>query len=438
MKKKNYKILIVDDNIGLSEGLKRELSTNDFCVETIDNGIDAIARIKKKDIHLAFIDLQLPDMSGIDIVKSIDTEITNVVIITAFATIKTAIDAMKLGAADYIQKPFDYGEIVNIADRFFNKHSLINDDNHYIENKGNIIIASDEMKEIEEIVNKIKDQNISILLLGESGTGKEIMARLIHKIGNRKESPFIGINCNAIPKDLLESELFGCEKGTFSDTAKQKIGKFESAKDGIIFLDEIGDMNYPLQSKILRVLEEKTFERLGGTAQIPFKARIIASTNHNLKDLIKQKKFREDLYYRLNGIKIEIPPLRNRKDDIEPLIFNFINSFKNMYKKTNITISSEAIRFLKCYSWPGNIRELRNVVESAVLLANNGKILFPEDFYVETEENYKDSIVFENEKKAILDALQENKFNKTLTAKSLKISRKSLYDKMKRYSIIYK
>ena len=369
---------------------------------------------------------------------SIDTEITNVVIITAFATIKTAIDAMKLGAADYIQKPFDYGEIVNIADRFFNKHSLINDDNHYIENKGNIIIASDEMKEIEEIVNKIKDQNISILLLGESGTGKEIIARLIHKIGNRKESPFIGINCSAIPKDLLESELFGCEKGTFSNTAKQKIGKFESAKDGIIFLDEIGDMNYPLQSKILRVLEEKTFEKLGGTTQIPFKARIIASTNHNLKDLIKQKKFREDLYYRLNGIKIEIPPLRNRKDDIEPLIFNFINSFKNMYKKTNITISSEAIRFLKCYSWPGNIRELRNVVESAVLLANNGKILFPEDFYVETEENYKDSIVFENEKKAILDALQENKFNKTLTAKSLKISRKSLYDKMKRYSIIYK
>jgi len=435
MEKRDYKILIVDDEIGIREGLKKTLSLEGFYVESEDNGKSAVKLLKRKVFNLAFIDLHLPDITGVDVIDQIDSEQTEIIIITAYATVETAVQAMKKGASDYIRKPFDISEAKDLVNKYYLKYTTSKNLNISKKINGPIILKSNDMTEIYGIIDKIKDSTISVLILGESGTGKEMIARLIHSEGNRKRKPFIGINCAAIPADLLESELFGFEKGSFSGASKNKKGKFELAEDGIIFLDEIGDMTYVLQSKILRVLEERNFERVGGISPIPLKARIIASTNIKIMEAIEKERFRSDLYYRLNGAKICIPSLKERTEDIEQLVYSFIEHFNALYGK-KVSISQEGLSYLKKKCWPGNIRELKSVIEYAVLLSESDTVFFSKDFPLDNEKNDGSHSLFKIEKEKILKALDDNGFNRSLTAKTLSISRKTLYNKMKKHSLI--
>jgi len=436
MNKNTFNILLVDDEEGLLIGLKKILELRGFYVLTALTGKKAVEILKKNEIDLAFIDLKLGDTDGIEVVRAVQPTTTPIVIMTAFASVETAVRSMKIGVTDYIQKPFNNDDILSIADRFFQKkdhqHQTIKMDSKKL---GRLVFKSKKVLEVFDTVEKIKDCDIPILLLGESGTGKEVFARLIHELGKRKRQPFVGINCSAIPGELLESELFGHEKGSFSGALTLKPGKFEIAEDGTLFLDEIGDMEYKLQSKLLRVLEEKSFEHIGGITPIEFKARVIASTNRDLKQMVIDKEFRSDLYFRLRGLEILLPPLRERREDLDTLIHHFMQLYTENHNK-NVSISSEAIRFIKNYSWPGNIRELKNVIESAVLLAEDDSLLLPKHFNIE-DENANDEekrIINELEKKYILKTLEKNQFNRTLAAQDLKISRKTLYNKIKKYT----
>ncbi len=432
MSKNQYTILIADDEPGMREGLETALSLEGYTVETAVNGQSAAERIENGGIDLAFIDLKMPDIDGCEVAKRIftgGTAETVIVIMTAFATVDTAVNAMKIGVADYIKKPFDNEDILSIANRFFQKK-------HYTEpdDQAEFLFINKNMKELIETIDKVKNCKIPVLLLGESGTGKEICAKLIHEACSTAEHPFVGINCSAIPPQLMESELFGHEKGAFSDAVAAKPGKFEAAGEGTLFLDEIGDMDINLQAKLLRVLEEKSFERIGSVTPVKFNARIVASTNRNLQDFIARQKFRSDLYFRLKGIELTIPPLRERKDEIGPLINLFIGRFSKSYAKQDITISAEAVRKLKAYNWPGNIRELKNAVESAVILNDSGTVFLPRHFRLETEHT-PNPILQEKERDNIIEVLEKNQFSRTLAAKELKISRKTLYNKMKKYLI---
>lgn len=438
MKKADYTILIADDEPGMREGLETTLSLEGYRVETAVNGLSASERIEQGGIDLGFIDLKMPDIDGCEVAKRIftgGTAETVIVIMTAYATVDTAVNAMKLGVADYIKKPFDNEDIISIADRFFQKkHFSDTEQEADAVYQNTYLFINKKMKELASTIEKVKNCKIPILLLGESGTGKEILAKLIHESCSTAEHPFVGINCSAIPPQLMESELFGHEKGAFSDAVSAKPGKFEAAGEGTLFLDEIGDMDVNLQTKLLRVLEEKNFERIGSVTPLSFKARIVASTNRNLQEFIEEKKFRSDLYFRLKGIELTIPPLRERKDEIGPLINHFITIFSKSYAKQNITVSAEAVRKLKEYSWPGNIRELKNSVESAVILNDNGTVLLPQHFRLETE-GAPNPILEKKERDTIIEVLEKNQFSRTLAAKELKISRKTLYNKMKKYLI---
>jgi len=434
--KSNFRILIVDDEIGMSEGMKKVLNLEGFTVNTTESGLEAVKLIQSGLYKLVFVDLKLPDIDGVEVVRRINTENVIVVIITAFATVETAVTAMKCGAADYIKKPFDISDIIGISERFYLKTMLKRPEGIEKGDEYKIVYKSGVMEEIIEKVRKIKDWDMPVLILGESGTGKEIIARMIHSSGKRSLEPFVAVNCAAIPHDLLESELFGHEKGAFTGALQRKPGRFELARGGVLFLDEIGDMNISLQSKLLRAIESRVFEPVGSVKPVEFHARIIASTNQNLSELIRKKRFREDLYHRLNGVKIIIPPLRERQDDIAPLIDYFKAKFETMYRKEKINISTEAMRNLKNYGWSGNVRELKNVIESAILLSGSKSILFPEDFSIDFPLGDDFSSELDNrEKKNILEALSSNQFNRSLAAKALKISRKTLYNKMKKYSL---
>jgi DNA-binding NtrC family response regulator len=433
--KDSFNILVADDEQGMREGIAKALSLKGYPVDIEECGLKAVEKLRSGRFRLAFVDLRLPDLDGVEIVKRIDTSRVKVVIITAYATIETAVCAMKMGAADYIRKPFDNKDIVEIADRFFGRTTTAGGDRASEAGELQLVYRDRKMAEVVSVIDKIKDKDIPVLIVGESGTGKELVARMIHSRGARSGSPYVGINCAAIPCELLESELFGFEKGSFSGAVQAKPGKFEIAGSGFVFLDEIGDMGLQLQAKLLRVLEEKSFERLGGIASIPLKARVVASTNQDLKEKIRHNDFREDLYYRLNGIKIELPPLRQRLEDIEPLAQHFKDLYTRLYKRERVELPSETIRYLKSYSWPGNVRELKHVIESALVLCGAKKVLLPGDLGLDRDAVGSLSMVGEVERKAILEALSRNSFNRSLAAKALKISRKTLYNKMKKYSI---
>jgi two-component system response regulator AtoC len=434
MNKNEFKILVVDDEEGMREGLEKALLLEGFFVQTAANAAEALKKLGKGGFNLAFIDYKLPDLDGIEIIKRSETDSLNIIVITAFASIENAITAMKLGASDYLIKPFSNEEIIEIACKYYKQKSMIGEENHDY-SKDIFIYTSQSMKSVVDNVKLIASSPIPVLIEGESGTGKEMIARLIYGEGGFEGKPFIGINCAAIPSELLESELFGYEKGSFSGAHQTKIGKFESAGDGIVFLDEIGDMSIDLQAKLLRVLEEKSFERIGGLKTIPFQARVISSTNIDLRDHIKKGVFRSDLYFRLKGIQLHIPALRERGKDIEVLAHHFLDHFRTKYQKGTLEFSVEALRKLKRHSWPGNVRELKHVVESAVLLAGSKNRILPEDLPIESGIESNRISIQELERASIMNALVENHFNRSLAAKSLQISRKTLYSKMKRYSI---
>ncbi len=432
LSRRGFSLLIVDDEEGMRLGLEKALSLEGYRAASAATGAEARAKGKTERFDCAFVDLKLPDASGTDLLADLKAAGTAVVIITAFATVDTAVRAMKLGAVDYLQKPFDNQDIVALADRL-----CLGTPGEPPEAPGQdgLVAVSPALKHIVETLRKVMDSEIPLLLQGESGTGKEMLARFVHEKSTRRNRPFVAINCAAIPPELLESELFGHEKGAYTGAHAAAMGKFEAAGAGTIFLDEIGEMGLHLQTKLLRALEERTFEPVGSTRAVPLSARIIASTNSDLSAMVREKKFRLDLYYRLKGLAVTIPPLRERREDIEPLLSLFLDRYRRRYNKPGVEISREAVRFLRSYQWLGNVRELKNAVESAVLLSDQNRPLLPQDFLLEGGSDASLPELWQQERDAIIDVLKRTGYNRSAASRELGMSRRTLYNKMKRYAI---
>jgi len=436
LNRRGFSLLVVDDEEGMRVGLEKALSLEGYRVSSAATGAEARRRARQERFDCAFVDLKLPDLSGTDLLSDLKQSGTAVVIITAFASVDTAVHAMKLGAVDYLQKPFDNHDIVALADRLCLGARDPGRAGEPAENSDGLVCASPAMKRIVETLRKVLDSEIPLLLQGESGTGKEMLARFVHEKGPRASRPFVAINCAAIPHELLESELFGHEKGAFTGAHAAAVGKFEAAGAGTIFLDEIGEMGAPLQTKLLRALEQRVFEPVGSTRAVPLSARIIASTNADLPALVREKTFRLDLYYRLKGVAVTIPPLRDRREDIEPLLSLFLELFRRRYNKPRVEISREAVRFLRSYRWLGNVRELKNAVESAVLLSDQERPLLAQDFPLEgTSPDTALPELWQQEREAIIEVLKRTGYNRSVASRELGMSRKTLYNKMKRYAI---
>lgn len=450
------KILIIDDDSGLRKSLSAFLSKNGYNVKTAPGGKAGLKIIKNEKIDLVLLDIRMPEMDGITTLKKIKelNKTLNIIIITGFGSIETAVEAMKNGAIDYVKKPFNLKNLLEKINTALKVNYLIIKDYQSSPESGlrysfqNIIGKSEKMQQIYQMIEKIADKNVTVLITGASGVGKEMVSRAIHNTSPRKENPFIKVNCAALPQPLLESELFGHEKGAFTGAVKQKKGMFELADKGTILLDEIGDMSLVTQAKILRVLQEHKFQRVGGEKTIEVDVRIIASTNVNLQDAIKSDKFREDLYYRLNVVRINVPPLKNRREDIALLTNAFIKAYNEKHDKKIKGVSPGAMRLLMTYDWPGNVRELRNICEQAVVLTDDNIIMqndLPGEiresaFTVEASNNQslKDitkNLTSEIERKIIEETLTENDGNRNNTAAQLGITVRTLYNKIKEYNI---
>jgi two-component system, NtrC family, response regulator AtoC len=435
MSRRDFSLLIVDDEEGMRLGLQKTLSLEGYRVTTAATGAEARRCAKTERFDCAFVDLKLPDLSGTELLADLKETGAAVVIITAYASVDTAVHAMKLGAVDYLQKPFDNHDIVTLADRLcMGSRDAGRAEREEILEDG-LVAASPAMKQIVSTLRKVMDTEIALLLQGESGTGKEMLARFVHEKSARAGRPFVAINCAAIPPELLESELFGHEKGAYTGAHAATAGKFEAAGAGTIFLDEIGEMGAHLQTKLLRALEERSFEPVGSTRSLPLLARIIASTNCDLPAMIREKTFRLDLYYRLKGFAVTIPPLRERREDIEPLLSFFLDVYRHRYNKPEVEISREAVRFLHSYRWLGNVRELKNAVESAVLLSEQTRPLLPRDFLLEGAGEASLPELWRQERESIIEVLKRTGYNRSVASRELGMSRKTLYNKMKRYAI---
>jgi two-component system NtrC family response regulator len=372
------KIAIVEDDINMRKSLELALN-DDYEIVAFRNAIDALKKLDDS-FDLVITDITMPRMDGIEFVKELNGKY-EVIMMTGNATLNKAIDSIRLGVKDFLTKPFEIEELIEAIERSrVVREKTKNIKKIEISNK--FIAKSPAIKQVLEIANKVAKTDASVLLLGESGVGKEEFAKFIHNNSNRKDKPFVAINMSAIPENLVESELFGYEKGAFTDATNQKIGLFESANGGTLFLDEIAEMPYNLQAKLLRVLQEKEMYRLGSTKPIKLDIRIISATNKNLKTFINNGKFREDLFYRLNTIPINIPSLRQRKDDIIPIAEMVLKKVINEYSLEEKSLSKEAIDELLDYEWPGNVRELISVIERAAILSN--KEIKVKDLFLES------------------------------------------------------
>ena len=373
-------VLVVDDDPAVRDVLQEALMQEEYSVSTAEGGAAAIQAVKDSVVHIVITDFQLPDIDGLEIIDrlaKLDSKILPIMM-TGFGTIETAVRAMKSGAFDFITKPFDLeaaAAVVRKAAEFLR----LRQENHLLRKVvrdqyrlEQLVGASQPIQEVMEFVQKVADSDSTVMIQGESGTGKELVARMLHFNSFRKDRPLVPVNCGAIPENLLESELFGHEKGAFTGATHSRMGRFELANGGTIFLDEIGEMSLPLQVKLLRVLQEREFERVGGSRTIHVDVRIVAATNQDLETLVEEKRFRKDLFYRLNVIPMVIPPLRERRSDIPLLIDHFLTRF-NQSKHTEISgLAPDAIRTLTEYDWPGNIRELENMIERLVVLKKRG------------------------------------------------------------------
>ncbi len=377
-----HRILVIDDEETVRELLEAFFTEKGYSVKTATNGVAGLELLKQEKFDLFFVDLIMPEMGGIDVLR--ECAALNIktpsIVITAFATIQTAVDAMKLGAFDYTTKPFILEELLISAKRAIDV-SKIQKENLMLKKQlkqkykfPGLIGSSPQMRKIYELIEKIADTESTILITGESGTGKEVVAKTIHYNSSRVQNAFVPINCAAIPKDLLESELFGHEKGAFTGAINTRIGRFELANGGTIFLDEIGELHPSLQVKLLRVLQEREFERVGSTKTLKIDVRVIAATNKDLETATKEGNFRDDLYYRLNVIPLHIPPLRKRREDIPLLIEHFMHIFCKKKKKELLRIQHDAMECIIGYRWPGNVRELENLVERLVILNDSGVV----------------------------------------------------------------
>jgi len=445
-------ILIVDDEKAARFGMKLALEKDGYNVMEASDGICAFDVIKTKSPSLIFLDINMPKMNGIQVLEEINRMESPpmIVIVTAYGSERVAVDAMKKGAYDYIAKPYEIDELRLIAKHAFEKLSLeeenarLRSEIDRLGSMGKIIGRSQEMKQVFNKIEKVGPSDVTVLILGESGSGKELVAKEIHKKSSRKNNPMIIMNCAALPETLIESELFGYEKGAFTGATERHLGKFELADKGTIFLDEIGDMSPNTQAKVLRILQEQSFERLGGTETLCVDVRLISATHKDLLKEIKEGNFREDLYYRLKVIEILLPPLRNRREDIIILAERFIQYFSEKHKKNVKSISSEAVKVFTKYSWPGNVRELQNVIESAVVMANAETLEindFPEEISnSDSNRSFDYNLPFRDAKKIVVEAferdfvsrkLAENNGNISKAAEALGMHRQSLQHKIK-------
>ncbi len=465
-------ILIVDDDKSIRYSLKRMMEEK-YSILTAQNGEEALARVKESSPDLIIMDIRMPGRNGIDVLKEIkliDPK-SLVIIMTAYGTTETAIEAMKYGAFDYILKPFPIPQMKELVGKALALRKLMKEEVTYAPlaapegEEERIVGSSLKMQEIYKMIGQVAPSDITALLRGESGTGKELIARAIYHHSLRSNQPFLPVNCAAIPDTLLESELFGHEKGSFTGATSRRIGKLEQCQGGTVFLDEIGDMSLSTQAKLLRVLQEKSFERLGGTETIKVDIRFIVATNKDLEDAISTGKFREDLYYRLNVVSITIPPLRERKEDIRDMVSYFLKRFNRELKRGTVGITPSAMEKINSYEWPGNVRQLENVLKRAMVLCQGEWILEDQLLFEkgwekrEAEEglskkNVEDLLdaLFEElsnapatsqdldmisnlERGLILRALQKTKGNQLKAAMLLGIHRSTLRGKMEKYNI---
>jgi len=450
-------ILVIDDKENVRKMLSKTLEMEGYEVEAVEDGFIGLEKAKEKKYDLVLTDLKLPKMNGLEVltkVKELDPEMA-VIVMTAYGTVETAVQAMKEGAFDYLAKPFDPDHLNVLIKRALENRRLLAENvllrEELAHNLGyaEIIGKCEKMKEVSKLVRKVSPSDTTVLLLGESGTGKELFARAIHSLSQRRDGPYVAINCAAIPHELLENELFGSEKGAYTGSVARKMGKFEIAEGGTIFLDEVGDLDVALQAKLLRVLQEKNFERLGGTKTISVNVRLIAASNADLKKAIEKKSFREDLYYRLSVFPLQIPPLRERIEDIPELASYFIEKYCTEMKKFKKTVSREAMKLLERYHWPGNVRELENTIERAIILCE-GKKIEPEHLALRIQtpneirlregaglKEVGQHAQAEAERSLIIRILNQSRGNKRKTAEILKIDYTTLFEKIKKYNIEY-
>ncbi len=423
-------ILIVDDDPHMRNALKEAVRRLGFSPVVSENGVDALIKLQKQEFVLVITDMMMNKMDGLTLMKETRQKVGSIpfLVITGFGTIENAVESMKVGAVDYLLKPFSYEVFASKINTILNQSS-----------KPDFIITQNEkMLKILKIADDIACADITVLIYGESGTGKELFARYIHQRGLRRDKPFIAVNCAAIPDNLLESEMFGYEKGAFTGATEKKLGKFELANGGVILLDEVGEMPLTLQAKLLRVLQEKEIDRVGGKTPIRIDVRVIATTNRNLKKECEEGRFREDLYYRLNVIPLHIPSLIERRDDIPLLAKHFLKNFNSMFGKAIEGYTDSAIDYLLNKEWRGNVRELENTIQRAVVLCKKSYIDKVDLVSLCEDEHEKNppaivTNIKEMEKDMIFKALEETKGNKTLAAKKLGITVRTLRNKLYSY-----
>jgi DNA-binding NtrC family response regulator len=452
-------ILIIEDDPGQREGLKDILLQEGYEVEAAGDGEAGLACLQETTFDLVLTDLNLPGLSGMDILSYLGRHRadTKCIILTGFATIKNSVAAMRLGAYDYVAKPVDPQELRLLVQRAL-EHRRLQLENQQLKKQlykrfgfTNIIGASEAIQGVFEMVRKVADTDSTVLLLGESGTGKELIARALHYNSSRRGGPLIPVNCAAIPEELLESELFGHERGAFTHAVRTRVGRFEQANGGTIFLDEIADMSPTLQVKILRVLQDRSFERIGGIKTIRVDIRVVAATNRDLETMVQEGRFREDLYYRLNVIPLRVPPLRERTSDIPLLAAHFLTEFSRKRKQPVRRLSPEALELLLAYPWPGNVRELENLMERLVILCEDEVITaadLPDRFHPSPQLTLPQApadfppsgiplttALQDFERRLILKALEKSRGVKSRAARLLHLNRTTLIEKMKKLKI---
>jgi len=442
---KAVRILVVDDEMIVREALSNYLREDGYEAVAVETGEEALKMVEGERWNVLFVDLKMPGMDGLEVLREVKkiTSDLPVIIITAYATIDSAVQAMKDGAYDYIVKPFDPEAIALVVEKVVEHQRLVQEniilrerlDQEYKFEE--IIGKSHPMQEIFELVKNVAESDASVLITGESGTGKELIARALHANSPRRYNPFITASCGAMTEGLLESELFGHEKGAFTGALYTKKGRFELAEGGTLFLDEIGEISPKTQVDLLRVLDEKGFMRVGGVDQITVNVRILSATNRDLQKAIQEGLFREDLFYRLNVVSIHLPPLRKRREDIPLLAEHFLDKFKAETNKKIDRISPQTVKLMMEYDWPGNVRELENAIERAVVVGKKNEIV-PENLPFFNQGRPPESglkSLKDREKLHILQVLEENGWNISKTAEQLEIDRVTLYNKIKKYNL---
>lgn len=457
-----HTILVVDDEPNYLVILEELLTEEGFEVLTAENGANALKIAGEVDLDLILTDMQMPGINGIDLLKTIKTSNKDlpIIMITAYGEVEKAVTAMQAGAFNYLTKPFKNKELIANVHKAIEHHNLCQENERLraeIRSRhsfADMIGKNNKMQKLYSMIEKVAPTQTSVLISGESGTGKELVARAVHLYSPRESQPFISVNCAAIPENLLESELFGHEKGAFTGATAMRKGRFELADNGTLFLDEIGELDLTLQAKLLRILQEKTFERVGGTTTLTVDVRIIAATNKDLKKEVGKGLFRDDLFYRLNVLRLHLPPLRERSDDIPLLVNHFLEKFGKQFNKPNLKISAEAIDILMKMPWGGNIRELENIIERASILCSD-KTIERKDVLTDSRgERVKDApattasegplvkpgatlpdVLYDLEKQALEEALMENDNIKARAAKRLGITKSLLQYKLKKFGI---